>query len=53
MEWPPCITQACIPPVWLGTEALGRPREEEEKTLIELLLLQYVGALMMRKQNEI
>ena len=53
MEWPPCITQACIPPVWLGTEALGRPREEEEKTLIELPLLQYVGALMMRKQNEI
>ena len=53
MEWPPCITQACIPPVWLGTEVMGRVREEGEKTLIELLLLQYVGVLMMRKQHEI
>ena len=32
---------------------MGTPREEGGKTLIELLLLQYVGVLMMRKQHEI
>ena len=53
MEWPPCITQACIPPEWLGTAIEGRAQEEGEKTLIELLLLQYVGVPMMRKQHEI
>ena len=53
MEWPPCITQACIPPEWLETEVVGRAREEGENTLIELLPLQYVSVLMMRRQHEI
>ena len=53
MEWPPCITQTCIPPAWLETEVVGQARGDGEKTLIELLLLQYVGVLMMRRQHEI
>ena len=36
MEWPPCITQACIPPAWLETEVVGQARGDGEKTLIEL-----------------
>mmetsp|Transcript_22967 Transcript_22967/g.41367 ORF Transcript_22967/g.41367 Transcript_22967/m.41367 type:complete len:332 (-) Transcript_22967:213-1208(-) len=53
MEWPPCITQACIPPAWMEKANNAMAQGEEEKNLIEILLLQYVGILMMRKHHEI